>query len=133
LKHYRMRLKRASGGIAPRILNLGIRLKWVVKVKVKVILWLAISRQSVRLGTKPSLRLKTRDFFRLNPCSPSPYITFSLTRRWGCLLWICLAFVKCTFRTRSMLLKTLYTSPLSVQASESRLCLCYVSYATTAA
>jgi hypothetical protein len=27
LKHYRMRLKRASGGIAPRILNLGIRLK----------------------------------------------------------------------------------------------------------
>jgi hypothetical protein len=31
-------------------------------------------------------------FFQLNPCCHSPYVTFSLTRRWVCLLWICLAF-----------------------------------------
>jgi hypothetical protein len=35
----------------------------------------------------------TRDFFpQLNPCSISPYVTSSLTRRWVCLLRICLAF-----------------------------------------
>jgi hypothetical protein len=27
----------------------------------------------------------------MNPCSHSPYVTSSLTRRWVCLLWICLA------------------------------------------
>jgi hypothetical protein len=46
-------------------------------------------------------------------------------------------FVKCTYRTCSMLLKilplALYTSPLSVQALQGRSCLCFVSYATTAA
>jgi hypothetical protein len=31
-------------------------------------------------------------FFRLNPCGHSPYVTSSLTRRWVCLFWICLAF-----------------------------------------
>jgi hypothetical protein len=29
---------------------------------------------------------------QLNPCDVSPYVTSSLTRRWDCLLWICLAF-----------------------------------------
>jgi hypothetical protein len=47
-------------------------------------------------------------------------LTLSLMRRWVCLLWIGFAFVKCTYRTYSMLLKilpfALYTSPLSVQA-----------------
>jgi hypothetical protein len=28
----------------------------------------------------------------MNPCGNSPYVTSSLTRRWGCLLWRCLAF-----------------------------------------
>jgi hypothetical protein len=28
----------------------------------------------------------------VNPCGNSSYITSSLTRRWVCLLWICLAF-----------------------------------------
>jgi hypothetical protein len=30
-------------------------------------------------------------FLQLNPCDHSPYVTQSLTRRWVCLLWICLA------------------------------------------
>jgi hypothetical protein len=34
----------------------------------------------------------TRDFFYLNPSGNSPYLTSSLTRRWVCRLWICLAF-----------------------------------------
>jgi hypothetical protein len=38
------------------------------------------------------LRPTTRDFFQLNPCNNSPYVTSSLMRRWICLLWICLAF-----------------------------------------
>jgi hypothetical protein len=31
-------------------------------------------------------------FFQLNSCGNSPYVTSSLTRRWVCLSWICLAF-----------------------------------------
>jgi hypothetical protein len=37
-------------------------------------------------------------FSELNPCGQSPYVTSSLTRR-----WVCLSFVKCTYRTYSML------------------------------
>jgi hypothetical protein len=33
-----------------------------------------------------------RSVFQLGPCSNSPYVTSFLTRRWVCLLWICLAF-----------------------------------------
>jgi hypothetical protein len=76
-------------------------------------------------------------FFQPNPCGHSPYVTSTLTRRWGWLLWTCLAFIKCAFRMCSMLLEILafelYTSPLSVQALPSRSCLSYVSYATTTA
>jgi hypothetical protein len=47
------------------------------------------------------------------------------------------SFIKCTYRTYSMLLEilsfALYTSSLSVQALQSRSRLAYVSYATTAA
>jgi hypothetical protein len=32
--------------------------------------------------------------FQLNPCSHSPYVTYSLMRRWVCLLWICLDFLQ---------------------------------------
>jgi hypothetical protein len=46
-------------------------------------------------------------------------------------------FAKCMYHTYSMLLKifpcALYTSPLSVQALQSRSCLSYASYATAAA
>jgi hypothetical protein len=42
----------------------------------------------------------------VNPCGHSPYVTPSLTRRWGCLLWIYTwPFVKCRYRTYNMLLK----------------------------
>jgi hypothetical protein len=85
-----------------------------------------------------SLRLMTRDFyFQLNLCSHNPYVRSCLMRGWVCLLWIGFTFVKCTYCTYSMLLKILafavYTSPLSVQALQSRSCLSYLSYATTAA
>jgi hypothetical protein len=42
------------------------------------------------LASSP-LNLVTRFSFQLNPWCHSPYVTSSLKRRWGCLLWICLA------------------------------------------
>jgi hypothetical protein len=78
-------------------------------------------------------------FFKWTHAVIVRYVTSSLRRRWVCLSWICLAFVKCTYRICSMLLKilpfALYTPtiPLSVQVLQSRSCLSYVSYATTAA
>jgi hypothetical protein len=61
------------------------------------------------------LRITIRDFFlQLNPCGHSLYVAPSLTRGRDCLLWTGFAFVKCTYRTYSMLLKilafALYTS-----------------------
>jgi hypothetical protein len=61
------------------------------EVKVRLTLWLAVYRQSVHLGVKP-LHTHGQRFFQLNPCGHSTYITSSLTRRWVCLLWICLVF-----------------------------------------
>jgi hypothetical protein len=76
-------------------------------------------------------------FFQLNSYGNRPYVTSSLTRRWGCLLWICLAFRQLYLSHITCYWKFLpfafYTSPLSVQALQSRSCLYYVSYATTAA
>jgi hypothetical protein len=53
------------------------------------------------------LRITTRVIFilQLNSCGHSPCVTSSLTR-------ICLAFVKCKYRTCSMLLKVTEHSPL---------------------
>jgi hypothetical protein len=52
--------------------------------------WRFTANQFV-LASSP-LRLTTRIIFpQLNPCDISPYVTSSLTRRWICLLWICLA------------------------------------------
>jgi hypothetical protein len=42
------------------------------------------------LASSP-FRPTKRDFFQLNSYDNSPYVTPSLTRRWVCLLWICLA------------------------------------------
>jgi hypothetical protein len=71
------------------------------------------------------------DFFQLNSCGNSPYITSSLTR-WFVSYEYAWPFVKCIFRTYSMLLKiipfALHTSPLSVQALQGRSRLAYVSY-----
>jgi hypothetical protein len=44
--------------------------------------------------------------FQLNPCGHSPCVISSLTRGFVCLLWICLAFVKCT----SCLFTTLWSA-----------------------
>jgi hypothetical protein len=56
---------------------------------------------------------------------------------WVGLLWIDFTFVKCMYCAHSVLLKslafTLYTRSLSPQALQSRSCLSYLSYATTAA
>jgi hypothetical protein len=52
--------------------------------------WRFTANQFV-LASSPS-RLTTRDFFfQLISCGNSPYVTPFLTRRWVCLLWICLA------------------------------------------
>jgi hypothetical protein len=69
---------------------------------------------------------------QLNGSSHSPYVTSSLTRGWVCLLSIYFTFVKWMYRTYSMLLKmflfALYTSPLSVQALQSRSRLSYLCF-----
>jgi hypothetical protein len=66
---------------------------------------------------------------QLNACGHGSYVTSSLTKTF--------AFVKCTYRTYSMLLKilpcALYINPLSAKALQSRSYLSYLSYATTAA
>jgi hypothetical protein len=75
------------------------------------------------------LRPKTRDFFRLNPLGNGPYVTSSLTIRWVCLLWVCLwsslhfAYITCYCK---ILPFALHTSPLSVQALESRSWVSYI-------
>jgi hypothetical protein len=106
------------------------------RVRVKSYITLAVCRRSICLSAKP-LENHDHRFFQLNPRGYSTYVTSSLTRKWGWLLWICLAFVKCMYRTYSMLLKilpfALHTSPMSVQALQSRSCISYVSYATPAA
>jgi hypothetical protein len=53
--------------------------------------WQFTAKKFVLLSSP--LRSKTREFFfQLNLCSNSPYVTSSLTRRFVCLLWICLFF-----------------------------------------
>jgi hypothetical protein len=77
-------------------LRLSKRLLWRKIIKghknrVRVTLLLEVCRQSVRISVKP---LETHDqrVFKLHPWDHSPYVTSSMTRRWVCLLWICLAF-----------------------------------------
>jgi hypothetical protein len=60
-------------------------------------------RQSVRLGVEP-FSVTTSFFLQLNPCGHSPYVTSFMTRGWVCFLWISFAFVKCKYRTYSMLM-----------------------------
>jgi hypothetical protein len=60
-------------------------LKTQVKVKVKVILRLAVYRQTILPGVKTLETHDQRFLFQLNSCGNSPYVTSSLTRRWVCL------------------------------------------------
>jgi hypothetical protein len=86
--------------------------------------------------TSSPLRL-TRHFFQLNPCGNSPHVIssddkigMSVASVADCseYAW---PFVKCTFRTFSMVLKILpfavHASPPSVQDLQSRSCTSYVS------
>jgi hypothetical protein len=56
------------------------------QLKVKVTLQLAVYRQSVRLSAKP-LEDHHQISFQRNHCGHSPYVTCSLTRRWGCFFF----------------------------------------------
>jgi hypothetical protein len=102
--------------------------------RVRVTLRLAVYHQSVRLADKP-LEVHEQSFFQLGPCGNSPYVISSLTRGWVCLLWIGFAFCQecVSYMSLKTLLFALYTGPLSVQTLQSRSCLFYLSYATTAA
>jgi hypothetical protein len=72
-------------------LHAGI-LKTKSKSKSKLLYYWRISANQFVLGSR-SLRTAITDFFsQLNPCGYSPYVTSSLTRKWVCLLWICLVF-----------------------------------------
>jgi hypothetical protein len=81
-----------------------------VRVRVRVALRLAVHRQSVRLGAKLLEAHDRRSFLQLNPWGHSPYVATSLTRRWVCLLGICLPFAKCTYRTCSMIIENAFSS-----------------------
>jgi hypothetical protein len=106
----------------------------LVMARARVTLRLTVYRHSVRFAPS-ALRLSTR-YWTLAVIVLMQQTSF-LNRGWGCFLWIGFVFVKCTYRTYSMLLKilpcALYTSLLSVQALQSRSCLSYLSYATTTA
>jgi hypothetical protein len=60
---------------------------------VRVALWMAIYRKSVRLGAKPLRPTSSIFFFKLNLCGYSPYATSSLPRRWVCHLQSLLALI----------------------------------------
>jgi hypothetical protein len=83
------------------------------------------------LDSRPEIFL-----WHLNPYGHTSYVTSCLTRGWACVLWIAFVLVKRTYTTYSILLKNLpfalYTSPLSVQALQSKSCLSHLSYATMA-
>jgi hypothetical protein len=88
---------------------------------------MAVCRQTVRLGVRPLQDHDQRFLFPTELCGNSPYVTSSLTRRWVCLLWICLTFRQVYISDINRLLKSLtfalHSSPLSVQALQSRQCL----------
>jgi hypothetical protein len=108
------------------------------KVNVKVTLLLAVYRLSVRLTATPLETHDQRLFFLTKPLRLKSLCNIPSDEKMGFVsyeyVW---SFVKSRYRTFSMILKiipfTLYTSPLSVQALQSRSLLSCVSYATTAA
>jgi hypothetical protein len=61
------------------------------EVKVRVNLWLAVYRQSVRLRAEPLETHGQNLFSQLNTWGYSPFITSSLTRGWVCHLQLPLA------------------------------------------
>jgi hypothetical protein len=103
-----------------------------VKSKSKLLYdWQFTANQFV-LAPGP-LRPTTRDCFSNRTLAVIVLISHPLWREGGVVSYeYAWPFVKCIFRTYNMLLKifpfALHTSPLSVQALQSRSCLSYVSY-----
>jgi hypothetical protein len=102
-----------SDCLPPKSIFTGLRrLKTVSRLigfKVKVMLRLAVYRQSVRLGAKP-LETHSQRFFSTEP---------SLTRGWVYFLWICLAF------------RQVYVSHIHHAVENSSFCTIYKSSVNT--
>jgi hypothetical protein len=73
-----------------RLINFGVSVRVTYDWKFTDNLVLAPSPW----GSRPEIF-----FLQLNPCDHSSYVTSSLTRGWGCLLWIGFAFMKCMYCT----------------------------------
>jgi hypothetical protein len=61
-----------------------------VRVRITVTLLRAVYRQSVRSGDKPLETHGQHFLFQLNTWGYSPYVTYSLTKRWVCRLQLLL-------------------------------------------
>jgi hypothetical protein len=109
----------AHGLVAVTVCSLALALR------VRVTLRLAVYRRSVRFGAKPLETNDQRFFLQLNSCGHIPYITFFLMRRWVFLSAWPLSSV---LISHVVLRFALYTSPLPVQASQSRSSLSHLSY-----
>jgi hypothetical protein len=64
---------------------------WLSKSKSELLYDCRFTANQFVLASSP-LRPTARNFFQLNFCGNSSYVTFSLMRRWVCPLWICFAF-----------------------------------------
>jgi hypothetical protein len=68
------------------LLDCGFKVEVEVEFEFEIILRLTVYRQSFRLGVKLPEVHEERFFLQLKPCCPSPYATYSLTRRYVCPL-----------------------------------------------
>jgi hypothetical protein len=86
------------------------------KLNSKLLYDWQFSTNQFTLATSP-LRLTTSNFFRLNTCGHSPYVTSSLTRGWVCSLQLLLAVGGAVIlrsesrRTRDHILLSRYETP----------------------
>jgi hypothetical protein len=69
---------------------MSLTLHWLTELKSKLLYDRLFTANEFIFAPSP-LKPTTRDFFQLNLCGRSPYVTSSLTREWIRLLWICLA------------------------------------------
>jgi hypothetical protein len=91
----------------------------LLRVRVRVTLRLAVYRQSV-LAPRHS-RSRPEIFLTETLRVHNSYVTSSLTRGCVCLLWMCFAFVKCTYRTFNILLKIFLLRSIQVLLCQPRL------------
>jgi hypothetical protein len=99
-------------------------------VRVRVILRLAVYRQSVRLSVKS---LETHDqisfFFQLSPCGNSPYVTSSLARSCVCLLWVVIPSCTISQLTTQLMMAT---NPIENTVSNNSSIVAFLSVAAEA-